>query len=168
MESSNPQDDDKTKNKRQEWSKTLRQYHIYLDKYNHDPRIADLFTPDGIFILKGANFNTESKGHDEIAKAFKDVKDLTVQCTHLLGNKRFKDNKVYHTVMAIEEKKDGTIFHCTGKYIIEMDKDSDKIKYLEINVLLFYEIKDNNKKVAQQWLFDTHNGNYAWFDEKDE
>ena len=30
--------------------------------------------------------------------------------------------------MAIEEKKDGTIFHCTGKYIIEMDKDSDKIK----------------------------------------
>ena len=104
-------------------NKTLKQYHIYLDKLNHDPRISELFKCDGTFILKGANFGTIiSKGPEEISKAFKNSQDSTKQCTHLFGQKNWKNNKEYHTVMSIEESNDVHIMQDTGEYIIEFDK----------------------------------------------
>ena len=70
------------------WNKTLKQYHIYLDKFNHDPRISELFTSDGTFILKGANFGTIiSKGPEEISKAFKNSQDSTKQSLIYLAKK---------------------------------------------------------------------------------
>ena len=145
------------------WNKTLNQYHIYLDKFNHDPRISDLFTSDGTFILKGANFGTIiSKGPEEISKAFKNSQDTTKQCTHLFGQKIWKNNKEYHTVMSIEESNDGHIMQYTGEYVVEFDKDSDKFKSVEINIKVANDITEN-KKGAKEWLSDTHTGDYAWF-----
>ena len=144
-------------------NKTLKQYHIYLDKFNHDPRISDLFTSDGTFILKGANFGTIiSKGPEEISKAFKNSQDATKQCTHLFGQKIWKNNKEYHNVMSIEESNEGHIMQYTGEYVVEFDKDSDNLKSVEINVKVANDITEN-KKGAEEWLSDTHTGDYAWF-----
>ena len=64
--------------------------------------------------------------------------------------------------MSIEESNDGRIIQYTGEYVVEFDKHSDKFKSVEINVKVANDITEN-KKGAEEWLSDTHIGDYAWF-----
>ena len=50
----------------------------------------------------------------------------------------------------------------TGEYVVEFDKESDKFKSVEINIKVANDITEN-KKDAEEWLSDTHTGDYALF-----